>query len=101
MVVDTRLKVSFDDEGSEIIEKKTKTILIKSERKGEMYLLNLNLIRGKPTIFLLMKVHVDDSWLWNIRLLHLNFKDINKLVLGDHVQGIPLLNYDKGHLCPA
>ncbi|XP_023730434.1 uncharacterized protein LOC111878154 [Lactuca sativa] len=55
LVVGIGLKVSFDDEGSEIIEKRTKKILLKSERKGEMYLLNLNPIKGKPTICLLSK----------------------------------------------
>ncbi|XP_023755002.1 uncharacterized protein LOC111903469 [Lactuca sativa] len=33
MVVGTGLKVSFDDEGSEIVEKKTNNVLLKSKRK--------------------------------------------------------------------
>ena len=45
LVVGTSLKVSFDDEGTEIIEKKTKSVLLKSKRKGEMYPLNLNPIK--------------------------------------------------------
>ena len=53
LVVGTGLKVSFDDEGSEIIEKQSKKVLLKSERKGEMYPLNLNPIRGTPAICLL------------------------------------------------
>ena len=101
LVVRTGLKVLFDDEGSEIIEKQSKRVMLKSERKGEMYPLNLNPIRGKPAICLLSKAHIDESWLWHRRLSHLNFIDINKLVLGDHVRGLPLLNYDKEHLCAA
>ena len=97
----TVLKVSFDDEGSEIIEKQSKKVLLKSERKGEMYPLNLNPIRGKVAICLLTKANTDDSCLWHRRLSHLNFKDINKLVLGDHVRGLPLLKFDKEHLCAA
>ena len=50
------MKVSFDDEGYEIIEKKFKTVLSKSKQKGEMYPLNLNPIKAKPTIYLLVKV---------------------------------------------
>ena len=57
LAVGTGMKVLFYDEGSEIIEKKTKTVLLKSQRKGEMYPLNLNPIRGKPTVCLLMKAH--------------------------------------------
>ncbi|KAL7591015.1 hypothetical protein Lser_V15G34603 [Lactuca serriola] len=101
LVVGTKLKVSFDGEGSEIIEKKSKTVLLKSQRNGEMYPLNLNPIRGKPAICLLTKAHSDESWLWHRRLSHLNFKDINKLVLGDHMRGLPLLKFDKDHLCVA
>ncbi|KAL7610146.1 hypothetical protein Lser_V15G14186 [Lactuca serriola] len=35
IVVGTGLKVSFDDEGSEIVEKKSNNILLKSKRKGK------------------------------------------------------------------
>ena len=36
LVVGTRIKVSFDDEGSEITGKKSKEALLKSKMKGEM-----------------------------------------------------------------
>nr|KAJ0209246.1 hypothetical protein LSAT_V11C400222660 [Lactuca sativa] len=101
LVVGTGLKVSFDDEGSEIVEKQSKKVLLKSARKGEMYPLNLNPIRGTPTICLLSKANTDESWLWHRRLSHLNFKDIKKLVIGDHVRGLPLLKFEKEHLCAA
>ncbi|XP_052625840.1 uncharacterized protein LOC128132881 [Lactuca sativa] len=97
----TSLKVSFDDEGSKIIEKQMKKILLKSERKGEIFPLNLNLIKGKLEICLLSKANTNESWLWHRRLSHLNFKDINQLVLGDHVRGLPILKFDKEHLCAA
>ncbi|XP_042757515.1 uncharacterized protein LOC122197456 [Lactuca sativa] len=66
-----------------------------------MYPLNLKPIQGKPAICLLSKANTDESWLWHRRLSHLNFKDMNKLVLGDHVRGLPLLKFDKEHLCAA
>ncbi|XP_052627489.1 uncharacterized protein LOC128134106 [Lactuca sativa] len=59
-------------------------VVLKSLRKSEMYPLNLNPIRGKPVVCLLTKANSEESWLWQQRLSHLNFKDINKLVLGDH-----------------
>ena len=101
LVVGTSLKVSFDDEGSEIIEKKSKTMLLKSKRKGEMFPLNQNPIKGNPTICLLTKASLDDTLLWHRRLSHLNFKDNNKLVLGDLVRGLPLLKFEKEHLCAS
>ncbi|XP_052621986.1 uncharacterized protein LOC128127530 [Lactuca sativa] len=66
LVVGTGLKVSFDDEGSEIVEKKSKKVLLKTMRKGEMYPLNINPIRGKPAVCLLTKVNLDESWLWHL-----------------------------------
>ncbi|XP_052626733.1 uncharacterized protein LOC111909749 [Lactuca sativa] len=97
----TGIKVSFDDEGSEIIEKKPKAVLLKSKRKGEMYSLNLKPINRKPSNNLLTKAFSDDSWLCHQRISHMNFKDINKLVLGDLVCGIPLLKFGKEHLRAA
>ncbi|KAL7596937.1 hypothetical protein Lser_V15G31429 [Lactuca serriola] len=99
LVVGTGLKVSFNDEGSEIIEKKSKAVLLKCKRNGEMYPLNLKLIKGKPTICLLTKASSDDSWLWHRRISHLNFKNINKLVLGDLICGLALLTFEKENLC--
>ena len=68
-------------------------------RKGEMYPLNLNPIRGKPVVCMLTKANSNESWLWHQILLHLNFKDINKLVLGYHMCGLLVLKFDKEHLC--
>ena len=101
LVGGTGLKVSFDDEGSEIIEKKSNKVILKSDQKGEMFPLNLKPIKGNPAICLLSKAHSDESWLWHRRLSHLNFKDINKLVTGGHVRGLPLLKFDREHLCAA
>ncbi|KAI3767848.1 hypothetical protein L2E82_18277 [Cichorium intybus] len=101
LVVGTGLKVSFDEDGSELIEKESKKIILKSKRKGEMFPLDMRPIQGKPTICLLTKATNDDSWLWHRRLSHMNFRDINKLVLGDLVRGLPLLKYDKDRLCDA
>ncbi|KAI3523774.1 hypothetical protein L1887_02170 [Cichorium endivia] len=101
LVVGSGLKVSFDEEGSKIIEKKTKTIILKSKREGEMYPLNMKPIKGKPSICLLTKASTYDSWLWHRRLSHLNFKDINKLVLGNLVLGLPLLKFEKEYRCAA
>ncbi|KAI3740016.1 hypothetical protein L2E82_30432 [Cichorium intybus] len=101
LVVGTGLKVSFDEDGSELIEKKTKKLVLKSKRKGEMFPLDMKPIKGKPAICLLTRGANDDSWLWHRRLSHMNFRDINKLVLGDLVRGLSLLKYDKDRLCDA
>ena len=66
-----------------------------------MFPLNLKPIKGNPAICLLSKAHSDESWFWHRRLSHLNFKDINKLVTRGHVRGLPLLKFDREHLCAA
>ncbi|KAI3505861.1 hypothetical protein L1887_28170 [Cichorium endivia] len=91
LVVGTGLKVSFDEDGSELIENESKKIVLKSKRKREMFPLDMRLIQGKPAICLLTKAANDDSWLWHRRLSHMNFRDINKLVLDDLVRGLSLL----------
>lgn len=89
LVVGIGLKVTFDEDGSEIIHKETKKVILKSKRKGEIYPLYMNPIEGKPSICLLAKASNKSSWLWNLRLSHLYFKDINKIILEDLVRGIP------------
>lgn len=63
LVVGSGLKVLLDDKGSEIIENKTKNVLLNSEQNGEMFPLNMKQIKGKPAICLLVKASSDDSWL--------------------------------------
>nr|GFB60931.1 hypothetical protein [Tanacetum cinerariifolium] len=50
---------------------------------------------------LLTKASSTKSWLWHRRLNHLNFGTINELARNDLVRGLPLLKYDKDHLCPS
>jgi len=101
LCVKTGIKVLFDEYGSVIKNKKTKEVLLRSKRKGELYPLDMTPISGAPLICLLSKAHKDISWLWHRRLSHLNFKAINRLVLGDHVRGLPVLKFDNEHLCVA
>nr|GEZ14281.1 hypothetical protein [Tanacetum cinerariifolium] len=52
-------------------------------------------------VCLLTKASSTKSWLWHHRLNHLNFGTLNELARKDLVQGLPLLKYDKDHLCPS
>ena len=63
-----------------------------------MYPLNMTPIMRKPSVCLLTKATSDNSWLWHRRLSHMNFRDINKLVVGDLVRGLPPFKFDKEHL---
>lgn len=90
LVVGTGNQVVFDEKGSFISNKETKEVLLKSKRKGDMFTLSIKPIVGVPSVFLLSKESSDLSWLWHRRLSHLNFKNLNKLVVNNHVRGLPI-----------
>nr|GEZ08841.1 hypothetical protein [Tanacetum cinerariifolium] len=51
--------------------------------------------------FLFAKATLDESNLWHMRLGHINFKTMNKLVKGNLVRGLPLKNFKNDHTCVA
>lgn len=55
LVVGIGLEILFDKEGLEITDKESEKVIFKYKRKGEMYPLNMKLIKGKPSICLLAK----------------------------------------------
>ncbi|KAI3493174.1 hypothetical protein L1887_42164 [Cichorium endivia] len=101
LVVGTGNAVTFNNQGSTITKEATQEVLLKSERKGSMFPLNLKPITGGQSLCLLSKANSDVSWLWHRRLAHLNFKDLNKLVAMDLVRGMPALKFDNDSLCSA
>nr|KAJ0222410.1 hypothetical protein LSAT_V11C200064640 [Lactuca sativa] len=98
---DNNLEVLFTKQRSLIMDAKTKDVIVDSDRAGNMYPLDMDLIYGKPDICLLSKAPTDISWLWHRRLSHLNFGYINKLIGDDLVRGLPLLKLDNETLCAA
>ncbi|KAI3505858.1 hypothetical protein L1887_28165 [Cichorium endivia] len=101
LVVGTGNAVTFNDQGSVITKEATQEVLLKSEKKGSMFPLNLKPVTGGQSLCLLSKANSDVSWLWHRRLAHLNFKDLNKLVAMDLVRGMPALKFDNDSLCSA
>ncbi|KAI3682224.1 hypothetical protein L2E82_50087 [Cichorium intybus] len=101
LVVGTGNAVTFNNQGSVITKEATNEVLLKSERKGSMFPLNLKTVTGGQSLCLLSKANSDVSWLWHRRLAHLNFKDLNKLVAMDLVRGMPALKFDNDSLCSA
>ncbi|KAI3740497.1 hypothetical protein L2E82_30955 [Cichorium intybus] len=101
LVVGTGNVVTFNNQGSVITKEATNEVLLKSERKGSIFPLNLKPVTGGQSLCLLSKANSDVSWLWHRRLAHLNFKDLNKLVAMDLVRGMPALKFDNDSLCSA
>ncbi|GJY65398.1 putative ribonuclease H-like domain-containing protein [Tanacetum coccineum] len=58
---------------------------------------------GKGRIFgkVLLWATIDESNLWHRRLGHINFKNMNKLVRGNLVRGLPSKIFENDHSCVA
>ncbi|GJW60761.1 ribonuclease H-like domain-containing protein [Tanacetum coccineum] len=56
---------------------------------------------GKGLTYLFAKATIDESKLWHRRLGHTNFKNLNKLVRGNLVRGLPSKMFKNDHSCVA
>nr|GEZ57099.1 Gag-Pol polyprotein [Tanacetum cinerariifolium] len=78
-----------------------KVDLLQGSHSTNLYSISLNDMLSASPVCLLTKASSTKSWLWHRRLNHLNFKTLNELGQKDLVRGLPLLKYDKDHLCPS
>nr|GEV20149.1 ribonuclease H-like domain-containing protein [Tanacetum cinerariifolium] len=64
-------------------------VLLRVPRENNMYNVDLkNVVPSGDLTCLFVKATLDDSILWHIRLGHINFKTMNKLVKGNLVRGL-------------
>ncbi|GJX92835.1 retrovirus-related pol polyprotein from transposon TNT 1-94 [Tanacetum coccineum] len=75
--------------------------LLKGSRTTNLYSISLNDMMSASPVCLLTKASSTKSWLWHRRLNHLNFGTLNELAQKNLVRGLPMLKYDKDHLCPS
>ncbi|GKA21939.1 integrase, catalytic region, zinc finger, CCHC-type containing protein [Tanacetum coccineum] len=75
--------------------------LLNGSRTTNLYSISLNDMMSASPVCLLTKASSTKSWLWHRRLNHLNFRTLNELARNDLVRGLPMLKYDKDHLCPS
>jgi len=65
-------------------------VVIKAPRDRDVYKLDMSQVDAETeTICLIAQASNDESQLWHRRLGHSNFRNINKLVSGNHAVGIP------------
>ncbi|GKF34502.1 ribonuclease H-like domain-containing protein, partial [Tanacetum coccineum] len=65
-------------------------VLLRIPRQNNMYSFNLeNLVPSGGLACLIAKAIIDESNKWHMRLGHVNFKNLNKLVKGNIVRGLP------------
>ncbi|GKE43568.1 putative ribonuclease H-like domain-containing protein, partial [Tanacetum coccineum] len=77
-------------------------VLLKVPRKNNMYSFKLeNIVPSGGLVCLITKATVDESSKWHRRLGHVNFKNLNKLVKGNLVRGLPSKIFQNDHTCVA
>nr|GEZ25785.1 putative reverse transcriptase domain-containing protein [Tanacetum cinerariifolium] len=77
-------------------------VLLKVPRKNNMYSFDMkNIVPQKDLTFHLAKATNDESMLWHMRLGHINFKNINKLVKDNLVRGLPSKRFENDQTCVA
>ncbi|GJS19208.1 putative ribonuclease H-like domain-containing protein [Tanacetum coccineum] len=77
-------------------------ILLKIPRKDNMYSFDMkNIVPKESLTCLVANPTLDESMLWDRRLGHINFKNINKLVKDNLVRGLPTKRFENEQTCVA
>ncbi|GJV62392.1 putative ribonuclease H-like domain-containing protein [Tanacetum coccineum] len=77
-------------------------VLLRVPTQNNMYSFNLeNIIPTGGLACFIAKATVDESNKWHRRLGHVNFKNLNKLVKGNLVRGLPSKIFQNDHTCVA
>nr|GEU96705.1 hypothetical protein [Tanacetum cinerariifolium] len=77
-------------------------VLLKIPRQHNMYSFNFKNIEPSGDLACLFtKASIDESNKWHRRLGHVNFKNLNKLVKGNLVRGLPFKIFENDHTCVA
>ncbi|GJS18546.1 putative ribonuclease H-like domain-containing protein [Tanacetum coccineum] len=77
-------------------------VVLRAPRQNGVYTLDLkNIVPSGGITCLYAYATTDESKLWHRRLGHVNFKNINKLVKGHLVRGLPSKNFVNDHTCVA
>ncbi|GKA02762.1 ribonuclease H-like domain-containing protein [Tanacetum coccineum] len=85
-------KLDFEDLPNE------NQVLLRIPRQNNMYSFNLeNIVPSGGLACLFAKAIIDESNKWHRRLGHVNFKNLNKLVKGNLVRGLPSKIFQNDH----
>nr|GEX65824.1 ribonuclease H-like domain-containing protein [Tanacetum cinerariifolium] len=77
-------------------------VLIRVPRQNNIYNFDLkNIVPSEDLTCLFAKAIIDESNLWHMRLGHVNFKTMNKLVKGNLVRDLPSKTLENDHTCVA
>ncbi|GJU80163.1 retrovirus-related pol polyprotein from transposon TNT 1-94 [Tanacetum coccineum] len=99
-ICDADLKVAFP-KNTCFIRNLEGVNLLSGSRDTNLYTISLDDMLKTSSICLLSKASKTKSWLWNLRLSHLNFGTLNKQAKDGLARGIPRLKFQKDNLCSA
>ncbi|GJS95713.1 putative ribonuclease H-like domain-containing protein, partial [Tanacetum coccineum] len=106
-ICDKKLNVLFTEKECFVVSSDFKMpdanqVLLKVPRQHNMYTFDMkNVASSKGYTCLLAKASSNEAKLWHRRLGHLNFKNLNKLVKGNLVRGLPSKSFKNDHTCVA
>ncbi|GJV58608.1 ribonuclease H-like domain-containing protein [Tanacetum coccineum] len=106
-ICDKKNKVLFTDSECLVLSPEFKLpdenqVLLRIPRQNNMYSFNLeNIVPSGGLACLIAKATIDESNKWHRRLGHVNFKNLNKLVKGNLVRGLPSNIFQNDHTCVA
>nr|GEV96069.1 hypothetical protein [Tanacetum cinerariifolium] len=77
-------------------------VVLKVPRKHNLYTINLNNLCPRGNLACLVaNASVDEFVEWHRRLVHVNYKNMNQLVKGNLVRGLPSKLFKNDHTCVA
>nr|GEX55539.1 hypothetical protein [Tanacetum cinerariifolium] len=77
-------------------------VVVKVPRKHNLYTINLNNLCPRGNLACLVAhASVDESVKWHRRMGHVNYKNMNRLVKGNLVRGLPPKLFKNDHTCVA
>nr|GEU34098.1 hypothetical protein [Tanacetum cinerariifolium] len=95
-------QINIDDKGRNFRLTDDTNVLLRTPRQHNMYTIDLNnVVLHKDLTYLVAKASADECMLWHMRLGHLNFKTMNRLVRYNLVRGLPFKCFDNDHSCVA
>ncbi|GJR47703.1 putative ribonuclease H-like domain-containing protein [Tanacetum coccineum] len=106
-ICDKKNRVLFTDTDCLVLSKDfmlpdESMVLLRVPRKHNLYTINLNNLSPKGNLACLVaKASVDESVKWHRRMGHVNYKNMNRLVKGNLVRGLPPKLFKNDHTCVA
>nr|GEX11804.1 hypothetical protein [Tanacetum cinerariifolium] len=77
-------------------------VVLRVPRKHNLYTINLNILCPRGNLAcLVVHASVDESGKWHRRMGHVNYKNMNRLLKGNLVRGLPPKLFKNDHTCVA